>query len=375
MWKRIIAAGLVALAACGEFSDDETNQPPNDPEGPEEEVLLAWTTESIVENGVFAWELTHDRPIYEKVYVTDFNSRLRNRVTNPRVSTDGSTLAFVDMEAEMDDPVGGTRVGFFERTVRLVRLDDGSDAALPAEPGTESFFPSLNEDGTLLAVLARPPESGAHVEAWTRAGQIVSLPNLEDGDTYPLLDSAGKTLFYRSLSSNSFLRWDLEQGTWGEPLVIHDDVEIARFPLAYDYVEKLSLSADGRWLTFFGQAPNAGIIRPFLLDTKDGSIVRIADSANDARISRDGSRLVWVEASKFGGSLYTRLRTEATPTLVARLADYDTPFAISADGGRIAFVNRPDGTSERHLVVVRPDGTDRQTVYSSAQVEITSVSF
>lgn len=395
MPKWLLLMGAIALVGCGGEAPVAPGGPPSDSPDPDDseppsevfdyEGRLAWTTGSF-DHGVYVWDLANRRMIFEQRYDTEHGSDVRYLLGDVVLSGDGSTLAYVLGEAHLDEPVNGVRIGSFDWTSRLVDLDTKWISAFPAK-GTQAYCPSLSRDGTSMAVATAPSNHGprqewfSRIQVWeTYSNHLVSIPDEENLATCPLMNGAGSSLFYRATSSQHFLRWDLETGSWGTPLSIRGN-EDAFFPRAgHQSIGRMSLSADGRWLAFFGEVDRGqtgnGHVRPLLLDTVNGTIERVADHAHDLKISGDGTRLVWLTRStEREWILSTRLRTESTVTEVARVSPHQ-PFAASHDGSLVAFVVRTPDSWEEKLIVAKPDGTDRQTVVSTENgLYLNSLSF
>ncbi|MEX2126525.1 MAG: hypothetical protein WD795_21705 [Woeseia sp.] len=288
----------------------------------------------------------------------------RQREMFAKFSPDGSRLAFT-----ASDP------SFADTELYLVDLADPGHATrlnsdLVANGAVSLTGFEFTPDGSRVVYVAAELENRFELYVVDVAAPGLSVrlnaPGGNVGDTFEgrfriLPDSRG--VVYSAVSENPGVR-ELHVVAFDRP----GQATTLNAPLqgAGDIFD-FSVSADGRLVAYTADQDRDTILEVFIVDVDfPGTVTKIngpvQSGAALARFTPDGKHLIYSGDEERGPGerdLYivaidqpvNRVRLNATPEPGADIG----PYAISADGGRVAYKPAPPGGFETDLMVVRPD--------------------
>lgn len=339
--------------------------------------------------GVFLWdlptsELLHARKVGKLEEDEEFFA-----YSAPTLSADGTTWAHT-VETNFV-------LTAYQSHVEIVDVESGemvryTDAGLGADEIRHTILPSLSRDGRRVAVAEAHaklsddglPEDGTplSIEIWDRDADVrIRVTDGPSEDTWPILSADGTRVLFlsdRDERKGDFYLADVEENAAlqrlsfkSEPSIT--DLQMARLPGC------LAASADLRWVVFRARAEKENEF--FLLDTLDGSVVRLdtrpAGNLSDGAIvmrhaiaiSADGSTLAFkmqvLDVPEDGDPIietqvFVAPREDLSKATVVRTSQDVSMvhgLALSADGSQLAF---SEGTES--LWISRADGSNPKIV-------------
>jgi Tol biopolymer transport system component len=244
----------------------------------------------------------------------------------PTISADGRYVAFT-----------GPPVGWESVFVR--DLQTGDVTLVSANLGSNSYSPSISADGRYVAF--QNSAAGAYVAdvqtgALTLINSLADFPSISaDGHYVAFYSAAGLVPEDTNNKTDVFVQ-DLQSG----------DITCVSADDAYVYQANVhaGISADGRYVTFIGGAPDLmtgdpnGRYALFVRDLQTGDITRVSTFAGqnvldvdlDPSISADGRYVAFANGAVGG------VWDLQTGDIISVLADSYSP-SISADGRYVVF--------------------------------------
>jgi len=302
-----------------------------------------------------------------EIYLFDWATGIYTQLTDetagdslePAINADGTRIAF-ESAANIN---GGKPEGNSE--TYLVDTTTGIIAQITDEPAGDSLLPSINADGTRIAIQSAANINGGNPEGNrkiylfnTTTGIFTQITDETIADSFdPIIDAVGTLIVFHS-------RLNLNGGNpeGNREVYLYDTTTGITTQITFTTVgENLhaTISADGTRIAFHSDADLTGgnpdmNIEVFLFDIPTGMFTQITDEtvgvSADASINGDGTHIVFESNADINGGnpegnfeiyyfdtetgMFTQITDETT-------GDSFLP-AINPDGTRIAFESNAD---------------------------------
>jgi len=272
----------------------------------------------------------------------------------PAWSPDGARIVYV-YKPDRDDPM-------------YVADRTGADRRRILEPGTnKNNNPVWSSDGEWIYFVRGPePQDEMDMDVWRVRSS--------GGSPERLTEQHAAVNFLTMLDARTLL-YVARAEDWSGPWLWALDVErkvAHRVSSGIDQYTSVAASRDGRRIVATIANPSAGLWRVPLLDRpaedRDAQPYHLPMPMGRTLAPRFGGKaLFYLSAGGTGDGLWKVEDDQALE--IWRNADgaLSEPPAVSPDGRRLAVVVRREG--KRHLSIMSADGTNRQTIAASIEVE------